>query len=224
MERFVQDLKYSLRILGQQRAFAIAAIAALALGIGATTAVFSVVDTILLRPFSFPEPDRLVMFMNKGPNGEGPAASPAKFAHWRQQTRAVVDASAIHPVIVNYTGDVTEQITSEQVNAPFFRLLGARTLLGRTFTAEEDRANGPKVAVLSYGWWTRRFASDPAIIGKTIQLSGDPYVVIGVLNRGFDASELTGSNADLWTPFGIDPNTTNQANYFQGVGRLAPGV
>ena len=225
MERFIQDLKYSLRVLRQQRAFTIAAVAALALGIGATTAVFSVVDTILLRPFPFPESDRLVMFMNKSPNGEGPGASPAKFAHWRQQTSVVTDASALHPVIVNYTGgDVPEQVTSEQVNAPLFQLLGAKALLGRTFTADEDRANGPKVAVLSYGWWTRRFAADPAIIGKTIQLSGDPYVVIGVLNRGFDQSELGGDKPDLWTPFGIDPNTTDQANYFTAVGRLAPGV
>src|SRR6185437_11697874 len=127
MERFIQDLKYSLRMFTQQRAFTFAALAALALGIGATTAVFSVVNAILLRPFPYPDPDRIVFFMNSNPNGSGPGASPAKFAHWRKQTDAVEDATAIRSVIVNYTGgDTPEQVNSGQVNAPYFRLLGAR--------------------------------------------------------------------------------------------------
>src|SRR5262249_30655095 len=154
------------------------------------------------------------------PNGSGPAASPAKFAQWRKQTDAVEDATAIRSVIVNYTGgDTPEQVNSGQVNAPYFHLLGARTLIGRTFSAEEDRPNGPRVAVLSYGWWTRRFASDRAIVGKTVLLSGEPYVVIGVVAPGFDASEF-GDAPDLWTPFPVDPNTQDQANYFRAIGRL----
>ncbi len=185
MERFLQDLKYSLRMFAQQRAFTFAAIAALALGIGATSAVFSVVDAVVLRPFPYPDPDRIVFFMNTSPQGSGPAASPAKFAHWASQTDVVQEASAFRTGIVNYTGgDMPEQLTSGQVSQSYFHLLGAKTLVGRTFSKEEDRPNGPRVAVLSNGWWTRRFASDPAIVGKTIQLSGDPYVVIGVLARG----------------------------------------
>ncbi|PYP61797.1 MAG: hypothetical protein DMD26_16850, partial [Gemmatimonadetes bacterium] len=224
MERFVQDLKYSLRILRQQRAFTVAAVAALALGIGATTAVFSVVNAILLRPFPYPDPDRIVMFMNTSPNGSFPGASPAKFAHWRQQTDVVQNASAFRNVTVNYTGsEVPEQLNSGNVSEAFFRLWGAKTVLGRTFSAEEDRPNGARVAVLSYGWWTRRFASDPAIVGKTILLSGDPYVVIGVLNRDFDPSEFI-DPPDVWTDFQIDPNTTNGAHYFNSAARLRPGV
>src|SRR5436305_10262018 len=116
MEHFVQDLKYCLRTLRQQPAFTFAAVAALALGIGATTAVFSVVNAILLRPFPYPDPDRIVLFMNTSPNGSGPGASPAKFAHWRRQTDVTQDAAAYRGVIVNYTGgDVPEQIASEQV-------------------------------------------------------------------------------------------------------------
>ena len=224
MERFLQDLKYCLRILRQQPTFTFTAVMALALGIGATTAVFSVVDAILLRPFPYPDPDRIVLFTNKGPNGSNPGASPAKFAHWRRQIDAVQDASALRSVIMNYTGgDVPEQVAAEQVSAPFFHLLGARTILGRTFSPDEDLPNGPRVAVLSYGWWTRRFASDRGIIGKTISLSGDPYVVVGVLDGGFDLSEF-GDKPDVFTPFPIDPNTADQAHYFMVAGRLKPGT
>ncbi|MGE5100947.1 MAG: ABC transporter permease [Deltaproteobacteria bacterium] len=224
MEHFVQDLKYSLRMLRQQPAFTFAAVAALALGIGATTAVFSVVNAILLRPFPYPDPDRIVLFMNTSPNGSGPAASPAKFAFWQRQTDVVQDASAVRTVIVNYTGgDTPEQVNSGQVSAPFFRLLGATTVLGRTFSAGEDLPNAAHLAVLSYGWWTRRFASDPNIVGKTISLSGEPYVVIGVIAKNFDPSEFI-DVPDVWTAFQIDPNTLDQAHYFRVAGRIKPGV
>ena len=224
MERLLQDLKYSLRVLRQQRAFTIAAVAALALGIGATTAVFSVVNAILLRPFPYPDPERIVMFMNVSPNGSNPGASPAKFAHWQRQTQVVQDPAAFRNVLLNYTGgELPEQINSGNVTENFFKLWGATTLIGRTFSHEEALPNGPRVAVLSYGWWTRRFASDPAIVGKTIQLSGDPYVVIGVLNRGFDPSEFIDAPA-VWTAFQIDPNTTEGAHYFSAAARLKPGV
>ena len=223
VEQFIQDLKYSFRTLRQQPAFTFAAIAALALGIGATTAVFSVVNAILLRPFPYPAPERIVMFQTKSPNGNSSGASPAKFAHWSHQTAVAQDVSAFRGVTVNYTGgDTPEQVTSGTVSLGFFRLLGGTPILGRTFSSEEDIPNGPRVAVLSYGWWTRRFASDQSIIGKTVSLSGDPYVVIGVLGRDFDPSELV--KADVWTPFQIDPNSTDQAHYFNVAGRLRPGV
>jgi len=224
MERFLQDVKYSLRMLGRQRAFTFAAVAALALGIGATTAVFSVVNAVLLKPFPYPDPDRIVLFMNKTANGSGPGASPAKFEHWARQTDVIQDPSAFRNVTVNFTGgDTPEQLQSGNVSENFFRLLGAKTLLGRTFSTDEDRPNGPKVAVLSYGWWTRRFASDPNIVGKHISLSGDAYTVIGVLNKDFDPSEML-NPPDVWTAFQIDPNTADQGHYFQSAGRLKPGV
>jgi putative ABC transport system permease protein len=224
MERFVQDLKYSLRMFTQQRAFTFAALAALALGIGATSAVFSVVDAVLLRPFPYPDPDRIVFFMNTSPNGSGPAASPAKFAYWSQQTDVVQDPAAFRTGIVNFTsGDIPEQLTSGQVTVNYFKLLGATTFMGRTFSREEDQPGGPRVAVLSYGWWTRRFASDPAIIGKTITLSGDPYTVIGVVNKSFDPSEF-GDLPAVWTPFQLDPTSNDQGHYFMAAARLKPGV
>ncbi|HEY4218685.1 MAG TPA: ABC transporter permease [Gemmatimonadaceae bacterium] len=224
MERFLQDLKYSLRMLRLTPAFTFAAVAALALGIGATTAVFSVVNAVLLRPFPFPDADRIVLFMNTSPGGSGPAASPAKFAHWQSQSDVTQDAAAFRTGIVNYTGgDVPEQVHSGQVSANYFKLFGARTLLGRTFSAEEDSPSGPHVAVLSNGWWTRRFASDPKIVGKTISLSGDPYVVIGVTAPGFDPSDL-GDSPDVWVPFQLDPNSVDQGHYFNAGARIKPGV
>jgi predicted permease len=224
VEHFIQDLKYCLRILRQQPTFTIAAVVALALGVGATTAVFSVVDAVLLRPFPYPDPDRIVLFVMRTPNGTPFGASPAKFAHYSRQTDAVIDASAYRTVIMNYTGGETpEQVTSGQVSAPFFHLTGAKMLLGRTFTTEETLPNAPRVAVLSYGWWMTRFASDPNIVGKTISLSGDPYVVIGVIGRDFDPSEL-GDVPKVWTPFQLDPNSRDQAHYFLVMGRLKPGL
>ena len=218
MERLLQDLKYSLRMLRQQRAFAFAAIAALALGIGATTAVFSVVNAVLLRPFPYPDPDRIVFFMNASRQGSGPGASPAKFEHWAAQTDVVQDASAFRNVTLNFTGGETpEQIVSGNVSENFFRLWGGKTILGRTFSTEEDRPNGPKAAVLSYGWWTRRFASDPNIVGKTILLSGEPFVVIGVIGKDFDASEFI-DNPAVWTAFRIDPNTGRPGTLLPGGG------
>src|ERR1700748_1980589 len=149
MERFVQDLKYSLRMLRQQRAFAFAAIAALALGIGATTAVFSVVNAVLLRPFPYPDPSRIVFFMNTSPQGSGPGASPAKFEFWASQSDVVQDAAAFRNVTVNYTsGDTPEQLVSGNVSESFFSLWGAKAFVGRTFSRDEDRPNGPKSAVL----------------------------------------------------------------------------
>jgi len=224
MERLLQDLKYSLRMLTQQRAFAFAAIAALALGIGATTAVFSVVNAVLLRPFPYPDPDRIVFFMNTTPGGSGPGASPAKFEHWAAQTDVIQDPAAFRNVTVNFTsGDTPEQLVSGNVTESFFRLWGGRTILGRTFSKEEALPNGPKTAVLSNGWWTRRFAGDPNIIGKTVLLSGEPFVVIGVLSKDFDASEFL-DNSDVYTAFQIDPNTADQGHYFRAAARLKPNV
>jgi predicted permease len=224
VELLLQDVRYSLRVLRQQPAFTFAAIAALALGIGATTAVFSVVNAVLLKPMPYPDAERIVMFMNTSPQGSAPASSPAKFAHWSKQTSVIQDAAAFRNVTVNFTGtDTPEQLVSGNVSKDFFRLWGARVMLGRTFSPEEDLPNGPRVAVLSNGWWKRAFGSDTAIVGKTILLSGDPYTVIGVLAPGFDPSEFLDPPA-VWTAFQLDPNTGDQGHYFRSAARLKPGV
>jgi predicted permease len=224
VEDFLNDLKHSLRMFRQSPSFTLAAVAALALGIGVNTAIFSVINAVLLRPLPFPDPDRFVAFVNTSPQGSGPGASPAKFAHWRQQTSVVQDVSAFRINVVNFTGGgFPEQLRSGQVSADYFRLAGAPVFKGRTFTAEEDLPNGEHVAVLSYGLWKRRFGSDESAIGKTISLSGDPYVIIGILGPGFEWENL-GLPPEVWVPFQLDPNSTDQGHYFQAYGRLKPGV
>src|SRR4051812_47595834 len=224
METLLQDVKQSLRIFRQSPGFTAAAVAALTLGIGTNTAIFSVVNSVLLKPAPFPDPDRLVLFLNTSPNGSGPGASPTKFQHWREQTTVVQDVSAFRTGVVNLTGGAfPEQLQSAQVSADYFRLFGAPVLRGRTFTAQEDLPHGEKVAILSENCWQRRFAGDPQILGKTISLGGDPHVVIGIIGAAFDFREF-GPAPDIWLAFQLDPNTKDQGHYFSAGGRLKPGV
>ena len=226
MEHFLQDLRHAARMFRQNRVFTVAAIAALALGIGANTAIFSVVSAVLLKPLPYPEPEGLVFFLTTNAQGQGgPAASPAKFAHWRQQSEVIQDAAAFRTNVVNYTGGgAPEQLRAGQVSTDYFRLFGAPVIQGRTFAPDEDLPAGPKVAVLSHGLWVRRFGADPAIVGRTLQLSGDPHVVIGVIGPEFDLAEFGGDAPELWVPFQLDPNTIDQGHFFQSAGRLKPGV
>jgi predicted permease len=224
METFLQDVRHSLRIFRQSPGFTAAAVAALTLGIGTNTAIFSVVNSVLLKPAPFPDPERLVLFMNTSPRGSGTGASPAKFQHWREQTSVVQDVSAFRTGVANLTGGgFPEQLQSAQVSADYFRLFGAVPARGRTFSREEDLPQGDKVVVLSHGFWNRRFAADPQIIGKTISLGGDPFMMIGVLAPGFDFRDF-GLPPDVFVPFQLDPNPTDQGHYFNAAGRLKPGI
>ena len=219
-----RDLAYALRSLRRSPGFTAAAVAALALGIGVNTAVFSVVNTVLLKPAPFPDPDRLVIFTAASPQGTNRGASPAKFMHWRRQTDVVQDVSAFRMGVVNYTGgDLPEQLRSAQVSADYFRLFGAPIVRGRTFTAAEDLPNGERVVVINEDLWARRFDRDPDVLGRTLSLSDDPHVVIGVVGSRFDFEDF-GSSPEVWTAFQLDPNTTDQGHYFQVAGRLKPDV
>ena len=224
MDNFLRDLRHSLRMFRQSPGFTLAAVAALTLGIGANTAIFSVVNSVLLKPLPFPDPERLVVFLNVSPNGSGSAGSVPKFNVWREQTPAFQDAAAYNFGVMNLTGgESPEQLPSARVTADFFRLFGAQMAAGRTFTADEDRPNGGKVVVLSYGFWQRRFGGDPAVIGRTLPLSGDSYVVIGILASSFNSTQFD-PFADVWTPFQMDPASTDQAHYFTAAARMKPGV
>jgi putative ABC transport system permease protein len=222
MSTLLQDLKHSLRAFLQSPGFVLTVIATLAVGIGANTAIFSVLNAVLLKPIPFYDPDRLVMMMNTSP--QGPAASPAKFQHYREQTSVIQDVSAFRGNVVNYTGGAfPEQLRSGQVSADYFRLFGAPVILGRTFSAEEDRPHGPQVAVIGEGLWKRRFGGDRNVIGKSISLSGSPYVIVGVVASSFDISEF-GPKPDVFIPFQLDPNTADQGHYFSAAARLKPGI
>jgi putative ABC transport system permease protein len=224
MNDLVSDVRHSVRMLRGNAGFTLAALAALAVGIGANTAIFSVVNAVLLKPLPYPQPERLVVFQTTSPQGAFNAGSPAKFQHWREQTTVVDDVAAYRSNVVNYTsGGFPEQLRASQVSESYFRLFGAPLQRGRTFSADEDRPGGERVAVLSHGLWTRRFGSDPEVIGNTISLSGDSYTVIGIIGPSFDVAEF-GPPPELWIPFQLDPGTNDQGHYFQVAGRLKAGV
>ncbi len=222
MANLWHDLKHSLRSLFKNPGFTIAAVAALALGIGTNTAIFTVVNAVLLKPLTYPDADRIVAFFSTYPDGKQSSASPTKFNIWRQQTSVFQDVAAYDfggPGF-NLTGDHPEQVHGIHVSEAYFRLFGAPIMLGRTFTPQEDSPNGGKVVVLSYGLWQRRFGGNRNIVGSAIQLGGEAYTVVGILGKSF----VSDPEADVWIPFQIDPNSTNQGHYFLAAGRLKPGV
>src|SRR5262245_52144218 len=223
MESLIQDLKQSFRMFVHAPAFTFTAIVALALGIGANTAIFSIFNQVLLRPMPYPEPDRFVFFMNVGPQGSGGGGSPARFNFWKKQTQFLEYPSAWQFGVANYNaGDLPEQIQLTQASADFFPLCGAVPLHGRTYTHEEDRPGGRKVAVLAHRFWERRFGSDPKVIGKTIVLSDVSYEIIGVMKPSF-VIEIN-DPPDVYVPFQLDPYSTEQANFFNTGARLKQGA
>jgi putative ABC transport system permease protein len=223
MGSFLQDFKHSIRMFLNSPGFTLTAVLALALGVGANTAIFSLINTVLLKPVNFPDPERIVMFMNVSPQGSGPGASPVKFNFWRSQTQSFQNVAAWRFGVANYKpGDLPEQIQETQASADFFPLFGATTVYGRTFTKDEDRPGGRDVAVLAYGFWQNRFAADPNVIGKTITLSGSPHEIIGVVGPSLKIE--IDQPPDVYAPFRLDPYSTDQGNYFQVAGRLKPGV
>ena len=223
MEALLADVKQALRRFRQSPGFVAAAVAALALGIGANTAIFSIIYAVLLKPLSYPQPDRIVVLMNSSPQGSGPAASVTKYNVWRRQTQVLEDVAAYDtggPGLNVSGGGRPEQLKGIHVSREFFPLFGARTVLGRTFTPEEDSPGGGSVVVLSNSLWQRHFASDPKVIGRTLVLGSEPYTIVGVLDSRFTFDVPT----DLYLPFQADPNSTNQGHFFRVAARLKPGV
>jgi len=222
MGRLFQDLRYVLRSLRAAPGFTSIAVLTLALGIGANTAIFSVINTVLLKPLSFPEPDRMVSLMSNSKRGPNRGGSPTKFNAWRAQADILQDVTAYDFRAINVTsGETPEQVPSAQVSEGFFRLFGSSLVMGRGFTVEEDRPNGPKVVVISDGLW-RRLGAPPDILSKTISLDGEARPVVGVLGPNLDKS--IDQAPDVLEPFQIDPESTNQGHYFRVSGRLKPGV
>jgi predicted permease len=216
------DVKHALHLFLKSPGFTIAAISALALGIGANTAIFTVVNAVLLKPLGYPDADRIVQILLTSPQGSGPGASIPKFQEWQRQTSIFKDVAAYDfagPGF-NVTGDRPELIHGIHVTEGYFRVFGAPVMLGRTFTQQEDSPNGGHVVVLSYGLWQRRFGGDSNVVGKALSLGGEPYTIIGVLGRDF----ATDPEADIWIPFQFEPNSTNQGHFFLGAGMLKPGV
>jgi len=224
MGSLLKDLKHSLRMFRATPGFTFAAVAALALGIGVNTAVFSLANAVLLKPLSLPGAERAVRFFMtyKDTMGDG---GPARVVDWwRRQTNLFEDVSAGRMELMNLTGDQNpEQFAVARVTASFFRLFNAPVALGRTFTSEEEAGTTGRFTVLSHALWAKRFNGDPQIIGKQVLLSGASYEVIGILGSGFD-SEQFDQQPDIWIPFEIDPESTEGGCYCQVNGRLRSGV
>jgi putative ABC transport system permease protein len=191
MDTLWQDVKYGVRALAKSPGFALVAILTLALGIGANTAIFSVVHAALLRPLPYPEPDRLVMVWANVERRGGPAqewTNPDDLHDWRTQNTVFEDMAALAGGASTLTGDgEPAQLSATSVTFPILRTLRVTPALGRDFTAEDDTPNGPRVTILTHGLWQRRFGSDPDIVGRAITLDGQPFTVVGVLPRNFRA-------------------------------------
>jgi putative ABC transport system permease protein len=219
---FWKDVKHALHLFVRSPGFTFAAVSALALGIGANTAIFTVVNAVLLKPLGYPEADRIVAVEMSGQGGNASIASITKFHVYQQQTAIFKNVAAYDfagPGF-NVTGDRPELVHGIHVTEGYFRVFGAPIMLGRTFSRDEDRPGGGNVVVLSYGFWQRRFGGNPKVIGAALSLGGEPYTVIGVTGKDF----VSDPESELWLPFQFEPNSTNQGHFFQVAAMLKPGI
>ncbi|HEY3987834.1 MAG TPA: ABC transporter permease [Acidobacteriaceae bacterium] len=223
VENLWRDLKFVARSLAKTPGFTAIAILVIAVGIGVNTAVFSVINTVLLKPLIFPHQEELVYLMNTSPRGSGPGANIPKFRIWSEQ-RSIFSKVAgfdFGGAGLNLTGgDKPQQVQGVHVTQQYFSMLGAPVIMGRTFTQAEDAPNGGHVVVLSYALWKSRFGGNSQIVGSTIQLDGQPYLVVGVIGKTF----VTDTPTDLYLPFQFDMNSQDQAHYFAVAARLKPGI
>ncbi len=224
---------FALRQLAKSPGFATVALLTLALGIGASTAMFSIVNAVLLRPLPFDRPDRLAWIENEGTSGLSARTTRSDtFKAWRDENRSF-EALAAYFAFFDFgrrqtlTGSgQAERLRAVGVSDNFLEVLGVRPLLGRNFTADECRFAASPVALLSHSFWRRRFSADPNIVGQALQLNGDPVTIVGVLPASFDFDSIfsPGNEIDLLTPFPISPETARWGNTVFGIGRLKSGV
>ncbi|HEX8335283.1 MAG TPA: ABC transporter permease [Pyrinomonadaceae bacterium] len=226
-----KDIQYAARVLWKSPGFTAVAVIAIALGVGANTAIFSVVNAVLLKPLGYKDPSQLVLIQHHYPKLDLRATvSAAGYAYYRDNVKSFSDVSAISGFSVNLTGEgEPERLAGQRVSANLFPALGAQAAEGRTFSAEENEEGRNKVVVLSDGFWRRRFAGLP-VVGKTVTLNGEPYTVVGVMPASFQLGrEFGGQQPDLWAPITFTPQqlnpTTGLTNEFLTVyARMRPGV
>jgi putative ABC transport system permease protein len=225
MNGLLHDLGRALRAWRDQPLFAVTTIAVLAVGIAASTAVFSVVNAVVLKPVPFAEPDTLLQ-LAKTQDGlvtNDHDVAPANFAVWQGLDDVFEDVAAYTDASVSYANaDVPEQVAAQQVSEGYFRVFGVPLAAGRTFARDDDRPGAPPTVVLGYDFWQRRLGGDPAVIGTTISLAGNAHTVLGVTSAGFDLREL--KPVDLWLPLALDRNSSEQGNYLRVAARLRDGV
>jgi predicted permease len=230
LDDLLRDVKYGLRVLNRQRMFAAVAVMTLAIGIGATTAVFSVVNGVLLRPLAYPEPDRLVALRLLAPGAPGIAdvsgdfrLSASMFVTFAEQNRAFEHLGIWYPSTATVTGaGEPEEVRGVNVSHGALQALGVTPAVGRWLSQADQQPNGPARVMLGYGYWQRGFGGDPSVIGRTILVEGVTREVVGVMPAGF---RVLDSDADLILPLRFDRSTLILPGFgFQGIARLKPGV
>ena len=228
MSGLTQDLRYALRQLRKSRGFTFGAVAVLALGIGANTAIFSAVYDVLLRPLPFKDAERLVFIRKQNPprGWTNNPISPAEILQWREQSGAFEDVAAFSGRSCVLTGsEVAEEDPCETASSNLFSVLGVKPFRGRTFLSDEDKPEGARVVILSYGLWRRRFGADETLIGHSIDISGTSYTVVGVMPSSFSRLYATPGYPlpELWIS-GIALSPAHAWNDYFAVGRLKRGI
>jgi predicted permease len=230
METLLQDLRYGIRMLRKSPGFAVVAVITLALGIGANSAIFSVVNGVLLNPLPYPQPDQLVALYQKNNQFTEASIPYPNFLDWRRENRSFSDLAAYRHADFNLTGvGEPERLKGEMVSAGFFPLLGVKPVLGRTFTESEDLLGWARVALISEDLWKRKFASSPTAVGQSLDLNDTLYTIVGIIPGSFHyRNENFSENKDLYVPIGQwdDPLFRDRRTGMgmDAIGRLKPGV
>jgi putative ABC transport system permease protein len=225
MAGLLQDVRYAVRVSARRPVFSLVIVATLALGIGANTAIFSLVHTVLLRPLPYRDAGRLVMVWEQRPQteeGDFPVR-PANFFDWKARAKSFEDVAWSRDAMYNVTGDgEPESVIGYRFSANMLDVLGVQPALGRAFRPDEDRPGGPRVAILSHRYWQRRYAGDVGVLGRTMTLDGDPHTIVGVMPPRFDHP----ADTEIWTPIALSPALAGRRDVgvLRLVGRLAPGV
>ena len=225
MSTLIQDLRYGLRMLAKNPGFTAVAVVTLALGIGATSAIFTVFKDFLLRPLPFHDHSRLVTVTQFNPNQAVTGwTDPPSYLAWKQQNQVFEDMAAWNGIEERFnltSGKEPERVSGKQVSSNFFSILGVRPLIGRTFLPSEPKPGSDRVAMVSYGLWQRRFGNDPRVLGKTLTLDDKAYSIVGVLPAGFRFSTTP---ENVWIPLSLPTSGGHGGRFLKVIGRLKPGV
>lgn len=230
METLWQDLKYGARMLAKSPRFTLISVIALGLGIGANTAIFSVVNSLLLHPLPYRDAEKLVIVWERSRKNDQNVVNPANFMDWREQNTVFTQMAAIADQTAVMLGDgEPEQVPSQLATTNLFSVLGVDAILGRTFSEDDGKPDQPRVVLLSYGLWQRRFGGDPNIIGRRLNIDRVEAIVVGVMPAGFKwhikKGSLTGKTAELWSPWVItNEMRTRRGRFMTVVARIKPDV
>jgi putative ABC transport system permease protein len=227
MSLFLGDVRYAVRSLLRQPTFTSVALLTLVLGIGANTAIFSVIKAVLLNQLPYRDPARLVVLTEQNPDGNPDLVAPLTYVDWKEQSHTIPSLAAFRQLRYAFAGvDAPLNVPSVRATPNLFNVLGVSPLLGRTFLDEEGSTGRDRVAVLSRAFWQRHYGGSPSVIGRTIQLDAQPYTVVGVMPTAFDFPPS--GRIDVWTPLSFDPNDAHgrsrKARSLSVIGRLADGA